>query len=181
MDYVNRIFQQLKSSFLFFFFGGYLSPCGHIHKIKWNVFRRFSILVNQNLKPKEPRPNNVHGPLAFSIHTQIFRDLPYLISVSIFFRDPDLFSTGIHIQFVHYPHLKTGAHRSNNAGIASHTLALNTNAVDVGAAGNVPHGNVLVHAAGQAGVLLSRHGGAGSRDTGLEAVLVHFLDIEQSG
>lgn len=87
----------IEIEFSFFFFLGYLSPCGHIHKIKWNVFRRFSILVNQNLKPKEPRPNNVHGPLAFSIHTQIFRDLPYLISISIFFRDPGLLSRGIHI------------------------------------------------------------------------------------
>lgn len=71
-----------------------------------------------------------------------------------------------------------GGHRGNGGGILStEALGLGADTGDVGAASDVPHGDVLLHAAGQAGVLLGRERGAGGRDAGLEAVLVHFLQV----
>jgi len=48
--------------------------------------------------------------------------------------------------------------------------------VHVSAADGVPHVDVLVHAAGHAGSLLGGEGRAGGKDTGIEAVLVDFLE-----
>ena len=70
----------------------------------------------------------------------------------------------------------TGSHGGNGGGVLStHALGLGANTGDVGLAGDVPHGDVLLHAAGQAGVLLGRKGRARGRDASLEAVLVDFL------
>lgn len=71
-----------------------------------------------------------------------------------------------------------GGHRGNGGGILpAEALGLGANTGDVSAAGDVPHGDVLLHAAGQAGVLLGRERGTGGRDASLEAVLVHFLQV----
>lgn len=70
----------------------------------------------------------------------------------------------------------TGSHGGNGGSIlATHALGLGANAGDVGLASDVPHGDVLLHAAGQAGVLLGREGRAGGRNASLETVLVDFL------
>lgn len=61
--------------------------------------------------------------------------------------------------------------------ITAHLLALLVHAVHVSAADGVPHVDVLVHAAGHAGSLLGGEGRAGGRDTGIEAVLVDFLEF----
>lgn len=58
----------------------------------------------------------------------------------------------------------------------SHALLFLTKAGDVGLAGDVPQLDVLVHAAGDAAALLGGHGGTGSGDAGIEAVLVDFLE-----
>lgn len=74
------------------------------------------------------------------------------------------------------PLRRAGAHRGEDRGITTHLLALLADPVDVGAAGDVPHGNVLLHATGQAAALLGGQGGTGGRDTGIVAVLVDFLE-----
>jgi hypothetical protein len=45
-------------------------------------------------------------------------------------------------------------HGGQGGGITTHLLALLVDTGDVGAAGDVPHGDVLFHAAGQAATLL---------------------------
>lgn len=70
------------------------------------------------------------------------------------------------------------SHGGNGSRIlAAETLGLSSDTRDVGLAGDVPHGDVLLHAAGQAGVLLGRERGTGSRNAGCEAVLVDFLVV----
>ena len=49
-----------------------------------------------------------------------------------------------------------GTHGDQGRSIAAHLLALLGHTGDVGAAGDVPHGDVLLHAAGQATALLGR-------------------------
>ena len=71
---------------------------------------------------------------------------------------------------------RASAHGNQGGGVATHLLALLGDAADVGAAGDVPHGDVLLHAAGQAAALLGRHGGTGGGDAGVVAVLIDFLD-----
>jgi hypothetical protein len=70
----------------------------------------------------------------------------------------------------------TGSHGGDGSRIlAAETLGLGSNTGDVGLASDVPHGNVLLHTAGQACVLLSRERGTGGRNAGRETVLVDFL------
>ena len=59
--------------------------------------------------------------------------------------------------------------------ITAHLLPLLVHAVHVAAADDVPHVDVLVHAARHAGILLGGEGRAGGGNTGIEAVLVDFL------
>jgi hypothetical protein len=70
---------------------------------------------------------------------------------------------------------RAGAHGDQSRGITAHLLALLGDAADVGAASHVPHGNVFLHAAGQAAALLGREGGTGGGNAGVVAVLVDFL------
>lgn len=71
-----------------------------------------------------------------------------------------------------------GSHGGNGSSIlTTHTLGLHADTGNVGLACGVPHGDVLLHAARQAGVLLGRERGTGGRDAGLEAVLVDFLGL----
>lgn len=69
---------------------------------------------------------------------------------------------------------------SSNGGkgtriLTTHILGLRGDTGDEGLAGDVPHGDVLVHAVGQIGLLLGGEGGTGVRDTCFETVLVDFL------
>jgi hypothetical protein len=69
-----------------------------------------------------------------------------------------------------------GSHGTNGSRIlAAEALGLACDAGDVRLASNVPHGDVLIHAAGQTSVLLGRERSTGGRDAGGEAVLVDFL------
>lgn len=71
-----------------------------------------------------------------------------------------------------------GSHGGNGSSVlTTHTLGLHADTGNVGLACGVPHGNVLLHAARQAGVLLGRERGTGGGDAGLEAVLVDFLGL----
>lgn len=71
-----------------------------------------------------------------------------------------------------------GSHGSNGSSIlATETLGLHADTGDVGLACGVPHGDVLLHAARQAGVLLGRERGTGGGNAGFEAVLVDFLGL----
>lgn len=71
-----------------------------------------------------------------------------------------------------------GSHGGNGSSVlTTHTLGLHADTGNVGLACGVPHGDVLLHAARQAGVLLGRERGTGGRDAGLEAVLVDFLGL----
>lgn len=70
-----------------------------------------------------------------------------------------------------------GSHGGNGSSVlATHTLGLHADTGNVGLACGVPHGDVLLHAARQAGILLGRERGTGGRNAGLEAVLVDFSD-----
>lgn len=69
------------------------------------------------------------------------------------------------------------SHGGNGSSVlTTHTLGLHADTGNVGLACGVPHGDVLLHAAGQAGVLLGRERGTGGGNAGLEAVLVDFSD-----
>lgn len=71
-----------------------------------------------------------------------------------------------------------GSHGGNGSSIlTTHTLGLDADTGDVGLACGVPHGDVLLHAARQAGVLLGRERGTGGGNASLEAVLVDFLGL----
>jgi hypothetical protein len=61
----------IEIEFLFFFFG-YPFESDDIHYNKVECIPPILYPGQPDLKPKEPRPNNVHEPLAFSIHTKIF-------------------------------------------------------------------------------------------------------------
>lgn len=71
--------------------------------------------------------------------------------------------------------LQASAKGSSTRGITSHALALGGDAGHVGAVGDVPHVDVLLHAAGQTGALLRRKGATRGGNAGVEAVLVDFL------
>lgn len=71
-----------------------------------------------------------------------------------------------------------GSHGGNGSSVlTTHTLGLRADTGNVSLACGVPHGDVLLHAARQAGVLLGRERGSGGGNTGLEAVLVDFLRL----
>ena len=71
-----------------------------------------------------------------------------------------------------------GSHGGNGSSIlTTHTLGLHSDTGDVSLACGVPHGDVLFHAARQAGVLLGRERGTRGRNASLEAVLVDFLGL----
>lgn len=70
---------------------------------------------------------------------------------------------------------RASAHAHQSGGITAQLLALLRDTADVGAAGDVPHGDVLLHATGQAAILRGREGGTGGGNAGVVAVLVDFL------
>lgn len=115
------------------------------------LFRQPSISASQAPKPKEPRLNNVQWLFglfySYKDHSQISPNPPtdsLFISRGYFIID---FANGGKNPVAHRFLLLQAGSEGGNDRVAAHLLALNAETVDVGAAGDVPHGDVLVHAA----------------------------------
>lgn len=149
-DGILDIFNNLGIAIEFFFL--------FLNSTAFNVPKHSGIISptfyfsQSSSKPKEPHLNNVQWLFglfySYKDHSQISQTPPIdslFISRGYFIIDsanggwkPSCSSVP--------PRLQAGSEGGDDR-LAAHLLALNTETVDVGAAGDVPHGDVLVHAA----------------------------------
>lgn len=185
--YENPIFFYMHIIFLsnynriFVFFSLSLSLSIACSMYKWIRREPCSIPNLSNHWGTKSHAHIIHGlPGRFYrtvVHSQMFVCLLLLVSSFIFlaffrFEDGSDLAQDSAAALGH-----AGSHGGNGSSVlTTHTLGLHADTGNVGLACGVPHGDVLLHAARQAGVLLGRERGTGGRDAGLEAVLVDFSD-----
>ncbi|XHG02194.1 hypothetical protein AWENTII_005549 [Aspergillus wentii] len=123
--------------------------------------------VRESIHPFHPIRTKRQRKITFLILN--FQQIQHSVVIPYSAQCDSIRSDSIHL-------IRSGSHRIHGNGVfTAEFLALLADAGDVGAAGGVPQGDVLLHAAGQAGAFVGGDGLAGVGNAVFEAVLVDFL------